>query len=111
MDGRGVSLLPNHATVLVGGWGCVARRGPAARTRYRSRRRQLRGLSDGLERVAVEQPVGKGLPDQSAAAQLVRIKYVGNRGTISSLDGGLAIDTLVTTLAAPIRSILVQIPL
>jgi hypothetical protein len=54
--------------------------------------------------------VGKGLPDQ-LTAELAQIEHVGDTGTVSSLDGGLAIDTLVTTLPAPIRSILVEIPL
>jgi hypothetical protein len=55
--------------------------------------------------------VGKGLPDQLAAAEFAQIQDLGDAGTISSLDGGLAIDTLVAPLAAPIRSILIQTPL
>jgi hypothetical protein len=71
----------------------------------------LRGFSQGLERVAVEQAVGKGLPDQPAAAEFAQIQHVSHTGTIRSLGGGLAIDTLVTTRAVPIRSILVEVPL
>jgi hypothetical protein len=55
--------------------------------------------------------VGKGLPDQLVPAELVQILHVGDTAAVSSLDGGLAIDTLVTTAAVPIRSIPIQIPL
>ena len=55
--------------------------------------------------------MGEGLPDQSAATELVEIQNVGHRHTISSVNGGPAIDTLMTTIAVPIRSVLVQIPL
>jgi hypothetical protein len=55
--------------------------------------------------------VGKGLLDQPAATEFAQIQHVGDAGTIGSLDGGLAIDTLVTPGADPIRSMLVQIPL
>ena len=55
--------------------------------------------------------MGKRLPDESAATELAQIENVGDRDIISSVDGGPAIDTLMTTIAAPIRSVLVQIPL
>jgi hypothetical protein len=48
---------------------------------------------------------------QLAAAEFAQVRCVGDAAAVSSLDGGLAIDTLVTTPAVPIYSILVQIPL
>ena len=40
---------------------------------------RLRSLSHWLKRIAVEQPVGKGLSDQPAAAQVIQIEHVSNR--------------------------------
>ena len=55
--------------------------------------------------------MGKRLPDESVATELVQIQNVDDRDIISSVDGGSAFDTLMTTIAAPVRSVLVQIPL
>jgi hypothetical protein len=55
--------------------------------------------------------VGKRLSDQPAVAECARIQHVGNSGTVSSIHGRLAMDTLVTALGGEIRAILIQLPL
>ena len=61
-----------------------------------SPRERLRGLVDGLERVAGERAVGKGSAGQLVAAQFGPIQHVGNRGTLGSIGWGLPIDSVVT---------------
>jgi hypothetical protein len=55
--------------------------------------------------------VGEGSTNQFSAAELADVQHVRSAPMVSSLGGGLPIDTLVTTVAVPVRPILAEIPL
>ena len=71
----------------------------------------LRRFVNRLERVAVQQPVGKPATNQFASAQFVKVYHLGQRDIIGALGRREAIDTLVATGRVEIGPVRIEKPL
>jgi len=104
---------------MVFGRSCyVAGRAPASRIHAPSPRDHGPLGSDnyaasarGSRELLLSSPWAKDFLTSLRQRRFAQMQHVGDGGTVGSIGWGLPIDTLVTPRAAPIRSILIQIPL